>query len=122
VLGVERTHVDNGLGMSVAAEHDHQVGNHCSASFVVELHDLFVAQLIERQLNHSDSTLDDLRTRGDDCVRLLTNQNRTGKIPRLKSNTTSIPQPEPGTKVFSSLLAFMAISPIPFVVKVRISK
>lgn len=56
---VQRSSIDDRLGMAVTAKDNQQIGDHLRLAFIVKLNDLLLGELIECLLHHADSTLHD---------------------------------------------------------------
>ena len=63
--------IDDRLRILIAAQHDHEIGNHLGFALLIKLDDLVFAQLVKCHLDHADRPLNDHLTGINDGRRLL---------------------------------------------------
>ena len=62
------------MDLRLAAEHDEQIADHGGLALLVEVHDMFFGELLERHVDHAHRAVYDLLARGDDGLGLLAAQ------------------------------------------------
>lgn len=77
-LLVEAACVDDRLGFALAAEYDHEIADHGGAALVIEVDDVFGAELFEGHFDHGDGAHDEGFPRGDDGGGLLAAEHGAG--------------------------------------------
>ncbi len=80
---IEGAGVDNRLRVTLATQHDHQIGHHRCTPLVVELDDIFLRQRCERHLDHPDGAFDQRLASRNNCLRLLSAKHRAGDLGRI---------------------------------------
>ncbi len=71
------------MDLRLAAQHHHQIADHCGASFVIQLHHIFLGQILQGHLHHADRPVYDLLPGGDHHFRLLAAKHDLGDFGRI---------------------------------------
>ena len=79
---IDRTAVDNRLGIFISAKNYQKVADHGRFPFFIQLYDLVFAELIQSHLHHTNRTFHDLLTGINNSCSLLALRDFADVVPR----------------------------------------